>query len=128
MFDIVRRKVQRYMTLVTEKSKPTPMDWIYESRSYGFKIRYTTAAEGVIDWKGDEISYQKIKFNMNQLRDIVHGLIDEARRDLIELIMLEVNEQGEVDEKQVPPIHWDKLEDDCSEEQVGWSFLKDIRN
>jgi hypothetical protein len=45
------------MTLVSDQGKPMPMDWIFESRSYGFKIRYTTAAEGVIDWKGDQISY-----------------------------------------------------------------------
>jgi len=116
------------MTLVTDKSKPTPMDWIYESRSYGFKIRYTTAAEGTIDWVGDQISYKDIKFNMTQLRDIVSGLINEARQDLIELIMIEKDVDGEFNEKHVLVMRVDKLEDDYSEDRVRWSFLDDERN
>jgi RecQ family ATP-dependent DNA helicase len=128
MFDLVRRKVQRYMTLVTDKSQPTPIDWIFESRTYGLKIRYTTAAEGSIDWVGDQISYQKIKFTMTQLRDMVHGLVEEAKRDLMELMMIRKNADGEFDEMQVPFVDIEKLEDDCSEEKVGWSFLDDIRN
>jgi len=128
MFEIVRRKVQRYMTLVADQSKPTPMDWIYESRSYGFKIRYTTAAEGAIDWEGDRISYQKIKFDMTQLRDMVGGLVAEAKRDLMELMMIPQGSDGEFDETYVPAIKVEKLEDDCSEDKVGWSFLDDPRN
>jgi hypothetical protein len=128
MFDIVRQKVQQYMTLVSDQGKPTPMDWIFESRSYGFKIRYTTAAEGVIDWKGDQISYQDKKFTVNQIRDMIHGVVEEARRELMGLMMVEVNEEGDVDERLVPPLDWDHLEDDHSEERVGWSFLDDARN
>lgn len=128
MFDFVRRKVQRYMTLVTDKGQPTPMDWIYESRSYGFKIRYTTTAEGSIDWEGDRILYQKIKFNMTQLRDMVGGLVEEARGDLMKLMMIPTGANGEVDETYIPPINIERLEDDCSEDKVGWSFLDDPRN
>ena len=128
MFDIVRRKVQRYMTLVSDQSKPTPIDWIFESRSYGFKIRYTTAAEGVIDWNGDQIAYQDRKFTVNQIRDMIYGAVEEARRELMGLMMVDVDSDGDIDEKQVPPIDWDHLEDDHSEERVGWSFLEDIRN
>jgi superfamily II DNA helicase RecQ/uncharacterized C2H2 Zn-finger protein len=128
MFDIVRRKVQRYMTLVTDQSKPTPMDWIYESRSYGFRIRYTTTAEGSIDWEGDRISYQKIKFGMTQLRDMVGGLVEEAKRDLMELMMIPKRADGEFEEGHIPALRVDKLEDDCSEDKVGWSFLDDPRN
>lgn len=128
IFDIVRRKVNRYMTLISDRTRPTPMDWIYESRSYGFKIRYNTTAEGVIDWVQDKIRYQKKGFTMNQVRDMIHGLVEEARRDLMELLMLEMNEEGEVEEGQLPTINWSHLEDDFSEEKVGWSFLDDIRN
>jgi superfamily II DNA helicase RecQ len=128
MFDIVRRKVQRYMTLVTDQSQPTPMDWIYESRSYGFKIRYTTTAEGSIDWVGDQISYQRIKFDMTQLRDMISGLVEAAQQDLMELMMIPKGKDGEFDETHVPVVRVEKLEDDCSEDQVGWSFLDDPRN
>ena len=63
MFDIVRRRVKKFMTLVSEKGRPTPMDWIYECRTYGMKIRYNTTVEGVIEWEGNRVGYQKIRFN-----------------------------------------------------------------
>jgi hypothetical protein len=49
MFNIVRRRVHKFMTLVSDKGRPTPMDWIYDCRTYGMKIRYNTTAEGVIE-------------------------------------------------------------------------------
>ena len=96
MFDIVRRRVQKFMTLVSEKGKPTPIDWIYECRTYGMKIRYNTTAEGVIEWEGNRVSCQKVRFTIEQLRGMVHGLVEETRRDLMDLLMLEMNAEGEV--------------------------------
>jgi hypothetical protein len=45
---------------------------------------------------------------------------------LIELLILEMNVEGEVEGRQLPPIDWERLNDNASEEKVGWSFLKDI--
>jgi hypothetical protein len=104
------------------------MDWIYECRTYRMKIRYNTTAEGVIEWEGNQVLYQGICFNMEQLRGMVHGLVEETRRDLMELLMLKMNAEGEVEEGQLPPISWDKLNDNASEEKVGWLFLKDVQN
>jgi superfamily II DNA helicase RecQ len=128
IFDIVRRRVRRFMTLVSESSKPTPMDWIYESRTYGMKIRYSTTAEGVIEWVGDQVRYQQIKFNMAQLKGMVHGLVEETRRDLMDLMMVKMNEDGEAEGTVLPMIDWSKLHDNAGEEKVGWSFLQDTRN
>ena len=41
---------------------------------------------------------------MEQLRGIVHGLVEETRWDLIELLMLEMNTEGEVEGRQLPLI------------------------
>lgn len=128
MFDIVRRRVRKFMTLVSEKGRPTPMDWIYECRTYGMKIRYNTTAEGVLEWEGSRVLYQQIRFNMEQLRGMVHGLVEESRRDLMELLMLKMNAEGEVRAGELPPIDWEKLSDNASEEKIGWSFLNDIQN
>ena len=49
MFDIVRRRVRKFMTLVSEKGRPTPMDWIFECWTYRMKIQYNTTAEGVLE-------------------------------------------------------------------------------
>jgi hypothetical protein len=35
---------------------------------------------------------------------MVHRLVEETRRDLIELMMLKMNAEGEVEEGQLPPI------------------------
>jgi hypothetical protein len=38
MFNIVRRRVCKFITLVSNKGQPTPIDWIYDCRTYGMKI------------------------------------------------------------------------------------------
>jgi hypothetical protein len=49
MFDIVRRRVRKFMTLVSDKGRPTPIDWIYKCWIYSIKIRYNTIAKGVLE-------------------------------------------------------------------------------
>jgi hypothetical protein len=85
------------MTLVLEKGRPTPIDWIYDCRTYSIKIQYNTIAEGVLEWVGNRVNCQGIRFNMDQLRGMMHRLVEETRRDLIELMMLEMNIEGEVE-------------------------------
>ncbi|KAK4158610.1 hypothetical protein QBC43DRAFT_348513 [Cladorrhinum sp. PSN259] len=46
VFVLVREKVTRFMTLVHEAGLPTPMDWIFDSRTYGFKVCFTTPSSG----------------------------------------------------------------------------------
>ncbi len=72
LFAIVRGKVQRFMTLTTDQAAPTPMDWIFEARTYGMRIRFTTTAGPVIDWVGERISYQRIRISMSELSDMLN--------------------------------------------------------
>ena len=116
------------MTLVSEKGRPTPMDWIYECWTYGMKIQYNTTAEGVLEQEGNRVLCQGTCFNMEQLQGMVHGLVEETCRDLMDLLMLEMNAEGEVEGRQLPPIDWERLSDNASEEKVGWLFLKDVQN
>jgi hypothetical protein len=81
-FHYIRRLTYQFMTMAHDGRDPTPMQWIYKARSYGFKIRYTTTAEGCIQWVGDSILYQQIRFNMGQVRSMVQGLVQEAREEL----------------------------------------------
>ena len=57
---------------------------------------------------------------------MIYRLVEEAYWDLMELLILEMNEEGEDKGRQLPPIDWKRLSDNTSEEKVGWSFLKDI--
>jgi hypothetical protein len=103
---LTRRLVHAFMTMAHDGKDPKPMQWLYRSRSYGFKIRYTTTAEGKIQWIGDDVLYPKIRFSMSQFRGMIHGLVGEVREELFEkLIIVRVGADQEVDMKQVPPIY-----------------------
>jgi hypothetical protein len=128
-YHLISRMVKKFMTMSPGDRDPTPMQWIFRARSYGFKIRYTTTAEGCIQWIGDTVLYQQIRFNMAEVRTMVHGLVDEARAVLYqELMMVDVSSQGTADATQVPGIDWDTMVDNPSENRVGWSFLDDERS
>jgi len=45
---LIGKMVKRFMTMANGKRDPTPMQWIFQARSYRFKIRYTIIAEGCI--------------------------------------------------------------------------------
>jgi RecQ family ATP-dependent DNA helicase len=125
MFGIIRAKVRRFMTLVSDKdgAEPTPMDWIFDTRSYGMRIRFTTPADGKIDWQGDRVVCGRVRFSMGQLSDMLHAVVGEARTILTRLAMVEPD-----DIQALPAIEWAKMEDDHSEDRVGYSFLQDDRN
>ena len=48
IFGAVRDKVRRFLTTVHADNSPTPVDWVFESRSYGQRIRHTTAMTGLL--------------------------------------------------------------------------------
>ncbi len=123
----VKESVSRFMTMAHDGRDPTPMQWIYQTRSYGFKIRYTTPAAGKIQWIREEVLYPGTRIEMSQLRSMVHGLIGEARDALFGKLMM-VDSTGGKDPPQVPPIDWENTVDQPSETKVGWSFLDDERN
>ncbi|KJZ69024.1 hypothetical protein HIM_11583 [Hirsutella minnesotensis 3608] len=125
MFSKVRARVQRFMTTTSGNpaAQPTPMDWIFETRSYGLHIRYNTPATGSIDWKGEQVTHRGIRFTMSALSEMLHTLVDEARELMAELACVE-----KVGVDRLPRIEWRKMEDDHGEDRVGYSFLTDERN
>jgi superfamily II DNA helicase RecQ len=128
-YHLISHMVRRFMTMSPGNRDPTPMQWIFRARSYGFKIRYTTTAEGCIQWIKDTILYQQIRFNMAEVRTMICGLVSEAREVLYkELMMVDMDAQGQVDATQIPSIDWDTMVDNPSESRVGWSFLDDERS
>ena len=66
---------------------------------------------------------------MAEVRTMIRGLVGEARDVLYkELMMVDMDSQGQVDATQVPGIDWDTMVDNPSESRVGWSFLDDERS
>jgi hypothetical protein len=87
IFRIVREKIQRFMTVTSKETyaEPTPIDWIYEARTYGMYIRFNTPAGGTVDWDGD----RKIQFRIGELTEMLHALTREAREHLAILMMVD---------------------------------------
>src|SRR5277367_6450351 len=128
-YHFIRQLTHQFMTMSHSGRDPSPMDWIFKARSYGFKIRYTTTAEGCIQWVGDTVLYQQVRFDMTQVQSMVHGLVEEARDVLYSKLMrVDMDAERQVDPQQVPPIYWDSMVDNPSESRVGWSFLDNERN
>jgi hypothetical protein len=78
-YHLISQMVKKFMVMSPGDRDPTPMQWIFRARSYGFKIRYTTTADGCIQWIGDTVLYQQIRFNMAEVRAMIHGVISEAQ-------------------------------------------------
>lgn len=114
----IRRMVNRFMV----EDQPVPMKWLFSTRRFGLKIRSTTTAEGSIRWEGDTVSYQNVKFDMEQLRTWVRGLKNECSRIMEEeLLMMKDEEGGQGD--QPPAIPWEKMSDNPSETRPGYHFM-----
>ncbi|KAL5371306.1 hypothetical protein DPSP01_014356 [Paraphaeosphaeria sporulosa] len=129
--EFVQEMAKRFMTLTEYNGKPTPMDYILKLRAFGFKIRFTTNAEGVVDWAGDKLLYGNIQFTMPQLRSMIHGMIASARQQMMtDLMLLQVDGEGGValNTTACPAIDWERLVDNGAETKVGWSFMEDPRN
>lgn len=96
VFDGVKAAVHQFMTLTIFSSQPTPLNTVCTQKTYGMRIRYTTKAEGQISWEGDKtVLCCKIKFNLSDIRAVVHGLLSTARQRLVrELLISPAVERG----------------------------------
>lgn len=74
MFQLVRSQVRRYMVRVggADDQRPTPMDWIYDTRTYGMTIRNATPAEGTIMWKGDTVTHKRTTTSVSRIAEALH--------------------------------------------------------
>ncbi|KAK4983003.1 hypothetical protein LTR50_007471 [Elasticomyces elasticus] len=93
-----------------------PMQWMLDLRTYGLKIHYSTTSRGHVGWKGyDELLYKDLHFNMAQFRGMIHGLVTESRRTLMEGLLLFDGDHAH----EVPEIPWQSLRDNPTDERPG---------
>lgn len=118
---MIGQRMERYMMM----TEPSPMKWIFMTRTYGMKIRYSTTAPGTVQWhRGNRVQYRGTVFSVAQLQSWTHGLGEECRRLMAqELLGFRVN-----DEQPIPPIPWELLYDNPSIHKPGYSFMHDERN
>jgi len=130
-FHFVRDMANRFMTLTSYGGEPTPIDAIQRLKAYGMKIRFTSNAEGVVDWVDDTLLYGNIRFSMPQLRSMIHGMVASTRQALLkDLMLLQVDGEGGIREgtTPLPAMDWERLVDNPAERKTGWSFMDDERN
>ncbi|KAH7191230.1 hypothetical protein DER44DRAFT_677843, partial [Fusarium oxysporum] len=118
LFQIVRRKVRRFMVRLPEgeDAQPSPMNWIINTRTYGMQIRYTTPRSETIDWRGDQIIHGQVRIRMSEISDMLHGLVGQARQTLLRLTNI------------LPPIPWSQIQDHHGESTLEHSFLRNEEN
>lgn len=117
----VDRLVQRFMTLREFGGRISPMDRILRTRTYGLKIRMTTKAGGTVAWEGNNVLVNKVRFGMDDIRSVVHGLFDTVRGRLKDLLFVD-------DTHQLPTVDIKSLADNAAEMSEDWNFLQDGRN
>jgi RecQ family ATP-dependent DNA helicase len=100
-----------------------PMQWMLDLRTYGLKIHYNSTTIGKVDWIEDEILYKDIKMSMPQFRSMVHGLVHETKRLLIEDLLFAPGK----DKAKIPKIPWQSISDNPINQMTGWNFLDDNR-
>jgi hypothetical protein len=116
LYKLVKAKLAQFL-------QPTscPLFWVCRMLAYGRKVASDTAPESQVTWLVDTIQYQKMSFDMVQLSSIIASLIHQARSDLAKLV-----QSATLDG--LPPIPWDRIVDNHSEQKVGYSFASEGDN
>ena len=65
--------------------------------------------------------YKDLQFNIAQFRSIVHGLVTESRRMIIDELLYSGSRAAEP----IPSVPWESLRDNLTNERPRWNFLKD---
>lgn len=119
---------RRFMTLREFGGKISPMDRLYYQRTYGMKIRFTTKAEGRVTWQGEQLCIDNVSFSMDDVRSVVHGLVESMQQELVrDLLILPPNDGQDWKPEILPRISIEKLFDNPAELTAGWSWLQDAR-
>jgi hypothetical protein len=100
------------------------MQWMLDLRTYRLKIYYNTTSHGHVKWVGqDEMLYKDLQFNIAQFRGMVHGLVTESWRIIIDELLYSGSRAAEP----IPSVPWESFRDNPTDKQPRWNFLKDHR-
>jgi len=128
---LVQQDVDRFMTMTAHGGQPHPMQTIYTQKMYGLKIRYSTHGAGQVGWCGphhDVIVVRKVQFSMDQIRQVVHGLLATTRQRLVEELICMVPGNGDWHAEDMPRFAMANIVDNPSVMDEGFNFIQDGRN
>ena len=89
---------------------------------YKLKIHYGMTAQGHMDWVRNQIWYKNKEFSMDQLRSMMHGLVEKYRKMLVKK-MMKVSEVEEKKKKKLLAVLWIKLKNNSSCEKMKYNFI-----
>ncbi|KAK3339613.1 hypothetical protein B0T25DRAFT_466704 [Lasiosphaeria hispida] len=110
------------MIIVHPSNQPIPMDWIFDLCTYGMKIAMSTPSKGRLSFNGLEVTYSDVTFQMNCFIEMLYHLMEEIDGMMGQLTFLSILKD------KMPPILWDKLSDNSSQDKVSYLFLTDPKN
>lgn len=121
--DMLDEMRERFMVRGTR----TAFDWACRMRAYAKKVVSNTTCLGFIVWSedGEAVTYKDTSFTMDTFRDFVAIQIQKAQEELQGLLLLHPDEPPD---EVVPKAALYRLQDDHSNGEKGWNFLKDPRN
>jgi hypothetical protein len=121
--DLLDEMRERFMM----RGSRTAFDWACRLRAYAKKVVSNTTSLGYITWSEDAqtVFYRDASFSMDSLRSFVAAQVRKAQKELEGLLLLHTDEKRE---DVVPTFFLHRLQDDPSNSQKGWNFLKDPRN
>jgi hypothetical protein len=122
---ILAEMQDRFMVYGSE----SPFEWMLHLRAYGSTVRNFTTAVGYINWSDDRqrLSYKSLDLTMNSLRWFVRDQVEEATKQLHNLLLLPAVEYS-TRAKMMPPLDLASLKDDPTNSLAGFSFLQEKRN
>jgi hypothetical protein len=105
----------------------TAFDWACRLRSYTKKVVSNTTSLGYIAWSedGSSVAYKDTGFSIDALHKFIAVQVGKAQQELEDLLLLHPDEARD---NIVPQVHLHHLQDNHSNGQKGWNFLKDQRN
>ena len=98
------------------------MNWMLSLRIYDLKIHYNISVESRVTWIDHHIlEFEDKQFNMTQFRSMIHDLVSETKRLLIENLLL----ISEI--KKLLVMSLQKLRDNLINQDSRWNFLQNQR-
>ena len=122
VFDRVQERVQGRMAVVEFGGKPNVMDRLLRMLKYGREIRNRTKGEGRVRWEGDVVIIDQLRFSIKDLRTVVHGLVETAKKTL-RVDLMRLGEEDDGGEEEMPKFDLGKIKDAPGEMTEGFNFL-----
>lgn len=82
VLESVTEIVDRFITVKEFRGKRTPIDYIYRQKAYSIAIRDSEKVAPRAAWARDELRINDIAFTMDDVRAVVHGVLELARARL----------------------------------------------